>query len=91
MVAEEMQKPRSEKGELADRQDRIDKGRVSFVDFSPKPMENPLNDAFLIRRPHHAERSCYMKKDLMKDFNLLLMDFFRTIGADKPDARKVGG
>lgn len=71
-------------------QSRIDQGLPSFVDFFAEAnKENPLkNDAFLSADMRTLpERSYYENKALMKDFQKLLVDFFKTIKADKPEQR----
>lgn len=77
--------------ELADlSQDRMDKGQVSFVDFFAEANKmNPLkNDAFLVADARTLpERSYYFKKDLMKDFDVLLVEFFKAIKVDRPEQR----
>lgn len=77
--------------ELADLgQSRIDQGLPSFVDFfSEANKENPLkNDAFLASDMRTLpERSYYENKALMKDFEKLLVDFFKTLKMDQPQQR----
>ncbi len=93
MVATETQKILGLKNweELAQlSQERMDQGRVSFVDFFAEAnKENPLkNDAFLIADARSLpERSYYSKKDLMSDFQALLTDFFKTVNVDNPEKR----
>jgi len=77
--------------DLADlAQSRIDQGGTAFVELGVDAnKENPaLNDAFLIADMRTLpERSYYEKKDLMADFKKLLIDFFKTVKADKPEQR----
>lgn len=93
MVAQESEKILGLKGwqDLANlSQERMDQGKIAFVDFfSEANKENPLkNDAFLIADARSLpERSYYSKKDLMTDFEALLVDFFKTIKADNPEKR----
>ncbi|MCC6137019.1 MAG: M13 family metallopeptidase, partial [Bdellovibrionaceae bacterium] len=71
-------------------QERMDQGKVAFVDFFTEAnKENPLkNDAFLIADARSLpERSYYSKKDLMAEFEAMLVDFFKTIKVDNPEKR----
>lgn len=77
--------------ELADiNQTRIDQGQTSFVGFEPNAnKENPLRNDILIYADMRTlpERSYYEKKDLMADFEKLLVEFFKTIKMDQPEQR----
>ncbi len=71
-------------------QERIDQGKPSIVEFfSEANKENPLkNDAFLVADMRTLpERSYYENKALMKDFEKILVDFFKTIKVDQPQQR----
>lgn len=71
-------------------QSRIDQGQLSIVGFEVNAnKENPLrNDAFLVADMRSLpERSYYEKKDLMADFEKIIVDFFKTIKMDQPEQR----
>jgi putative endopeptidase len=93
IVSEETQKIMALKKwqDLADlSQERTDQGKVSFINFFAEAnKQNPLkNDAFLMADARTLpERSYYAKKDLMADFNVLLVDFFKTLKIDQPEKR----
>lgn len=71
-------------------QSRMDTGLKSIMEFGPGPnKQNPsINDAYLVADMRTLpERSYYEKADLMKDFEKLLVEFFKTVKMDQPEQR----
>jgi putative endopeptidase len=69
---------------------RIGEGYETFSSFGSIPnKENPLRYDAMIGAGMKTlpERSYYENKDVVKDYKKILVDFFKTVKADKPEQR----
>ncbi len=71
-------------------QSRYAEGLTSFTYFGNSAnKENPItNDAYIVSDMRTLpERSYYQNKELIKEFKLVLIEFFKNVGMDQPDKR----